>query len=191
MYSRIYTNYGGAVREKRISLLAIGLVLLFLSTSCSASNESNEDSASGSAVPAATDLWNQESKDSIVAECKLDDSLSQGYCQCFAEEVSISYSSPSEWNLAWDQIDQTGVATNAFMRITDTCDDKFGSVGGSGSGEGETEQASYPPCVQVLAPGNSGLKINDNRKVLGRADQQPGYCVLENSGGELYYYPGR
>ena len=179
------------MKEKRIHLFAIGLAFLFLTTACSASNGSSGDSASGKDVPAASDVWDQESKDLIVEECKLDDSLSVAYCQCFADGVSVSYSSPSEWNVAWDQIDDTGQATNAFMRITESCDDKFGMVGGAGSNGDQEEQPSYPPCEQVLAPGNSGLTINDNKRVPGRADQQPGYCVLENSGGQLYYYPGR
>ena len=179
------------MKEKRIRLFAIGFAFLFLTTACSASNDSSGDSTSSKDVPAASDVWDQESKDLIVEECKLDDSLSVAYCQCFADGVSVSYSSPSEWNVAWDQIDDTGQATNAFMRITESCDDKFGSVGGSGSSGEQEEQPSYPPCEQVLAPGNSGLTINDNKRVPGRADQQPGYCVLENSGGQLYYYPGR
>ncbi len=179
------------MRVKRIPLLVIGLAFLFLTNACSATNDSNGDSASGTAVPAATDVWTQESKDLIVSDCSREGSLSQAYCQCVADGVSVSYSSPAEWNVAWDQIDETGQATNAFMRITESCDDKFGTVGGSGSSELDGEQTNYPPCEQVLAPGNSGLTINDNRRVPGRADQQPGYCVLENSGGELYYYPGR
>ena len=179
------------MKEKRIRLFAIGLAFLFLTTACSASNDSSGDSASSKDVPAASDVWDQESKDLIVEECKLDDSLSLAYCHCFADGVSVSYSSPSEWNVAWDQIDDTGQATNAFMRITESCDDKFGMVGGAGSNGDQEEQPSYPPCEQVLAPGNSGLTINDNKRVPGRADQQPGYCVLENSGGQLYYYPGR
>jgi hypothetical protein len=49
------------VRVKRIPLLVTGLAFLFLTTACSASNESSGDSAPGKVVPAATDVWDQGS----------------------------------------------------------------------------------------------------------------------------------
>ena len=59
------------MRVKRIPLLVTGLAFLFLTTACSAANDSNGDSAPGTAVPAATGVWDQGSKNSIVEECKI------------------------------------------------------------------------------------------------------------------------
>ena len=47
----------------------------------------------------------------------------------------------------------------------------------------------YPECRRVANTKNGGLAIVPGWQ-WQRADGQIGYCILPNSGGEKYYYPG-
>jgi len=47
----------------------------------------------------------------------------------------------------------------------------------------------YPECKRVANTKNGGLSIAPGWQ-WQRADGQIGYCILPNSGGEKYYYPG-
>lgn len=167
-------------------LLVIGLASIV--SACGSSKAEN------SSAPASTgSSWSQAELASLTKECIDSESgISKAMCDCLTTEISSTYSD-TEWKAVVEQMDQTGVATNAYMKIWSGCENKFGSAGSNepdGPSQNQT-QNSYPPCVQVLAPGNSGLSINDNQRELGRADGKPGYCILPNSGGEKYYYRGR
>ena len=164
------------------------LVLSFSVTlaACGSSNTTEPVSANAAS-------WSTQDKDNLTNGC-LDwqNEPSRTFCECFTSAVADAYSI-DEFNDASELMNQTGKATKAYEEAWNVCDRKFGAVEETISEE-ETQpqqQANYPTCVQVLAPGNSGLSLADNDTELGRPDRQPGYCILPNSGGEKYYYQGR
>ena len=166
-----------------LSLLGLSLLLV----SCGSSSSSNATS-----VNAAS--WKSDDLTQLKNGC-LDSEGAQtnAVCECFTTGISNGYSK-SEWKIALAEMSKSGKATQVYMDTWSNCDNKFGSVGSSapdGPTTSQQHQSNFPPCVQVLAPGNSGLSLNDNQHELGRGDGQAGYCILPNSGGEKYYYQGR
>jgi hypothetical protein len=166
-------------------IAATALVLTLVS--CGSSSTTNAISANAAS-------WNQQDKDDLTNGClDWENGPSKVLCECFTTSISNVYSS-SEFKVASEQMDKNGKPTQAYLDSWNNCDKKFGAAGDSvadGPSESQKQQASYPTCVQVLAPGNSGLSLADNDTELGRPDRQPGYCILPNSGGEKYYYQGR
>ena len=172
--------------KKFFGFIAVISIVLSL-TSCSSSSSSNATSANAAS-------WNQQDRDSLTNGClDWENGPSKVLCECFTTSISNVYSS-SEFKAVSEQMNQTGKPTQAYLDSWTNCDKKFGTAGESvadGPTDSQQQQANYPTCVQVLAPGNSGLSLADNDTELGRPDRQPGYCILPNSGGEKYYYQGR
>ncbi|MFM1985252.1 MAG: hypothetical protein RLZZ295_418 [Actinomycetota bacterium] len=172
-------------RKLLISLALCGLT--FTLASCGSS-----DSTVPVSVNAAT--WSNTETNEITQGCMdSEGSPSRTLCQCISTGITSAYSK-SEWDQAYKVMSESGQATQAYMDVWNNCDVKFGTASdqpADGPTQEQLEQYNYPTCVQVLAPGNSGLSLADNDTELGRPDRQPGYCILPNSGGEKYYYQGR
>ena len=167
-------------------IAAIGLVLTL--ASCGSSSTTNAISANAAS-------WTKSDLTEFENGClNSEDSPTKAVCKCVTSELTNAYSK-TDWKIAVDEMNKSGIATQVYMDSWTICENKFGSVGSGSAPDGPTEsqqkQANYPTCVQVLAPGNSGLSLADNDTELGRPDGQPGYCILPNSGGEKYYYQGR
>jgi hypothetical protein len=171
--------------RKFIGLLSV-LILSVTLVACGSPNSTEPVSANAAS-------WSTQDKDSLTNSC-LDwqNEPSKTFCECFTSSVAEAYSI-DEFKDASELMNQTGTATKAYEEAWNVCDRKFGAVEEAISEESTQpeQQANYPTCVQVLAPGNSGLSLADNDTELGRPDRQPGYCILPNSGGEKYYYQGR
>lgn len=152
--------------------------------------------SSSSTEPVSTNAasWSKAQTDEITQGCMdSEGSPSRALCQCISLGISSTYSK-TDWDAAYAVMSESGKATQAYEDIWNICDNKFGTVGDNapdGPTQSQQQQSNYPTCVQVLAPGNSGLSLADNDTELGRPDRQPGYCILPNSGGEKYYYQGR
>jgi hypothetical protein len=173
------------LKKVLVILSLIGSSLLLVSCGTSSSSKATSVNAAS---------WNSDDLSQLKNGClDSEGTPTKALCECFSTGISNAYSK-SEWKIAIAQMQKTGQATQAYMDTWNNCDSKFGSVGSSspdGPSASQQKQSNFPPCVQVLAPGNSGLSLNDNQHELGRADGQAGYCILPNSGGEKYYYQGR
>jgi hypothetical protein len=173
--------------SRKLFWLTSALSLSMILAACGSSNSTEPVS-----VNAAT--WSNAETNEITQGCMdSEGSPSRTLCQCISTGITSAYSK-SEWDQAYKVMSESGQATQAYMDVWNNCDVKFGTASdqpADGPTQEQLEQYDYPTCVQVLAPGNSGLSLADNDTELGRPDRQPGYCILPNSGGEKYYYQGR
>ncbi len=175
---------------KKIS--SFSLVLLFLLSLAGCGSSGGDEVKNVPTVNSAS--WSKSQTDDITKGCmESEGSPSRILCECISSGISSTYTK-DEWDKAYEVMSESGQATQAYMDIWSNCENKFGTAGdqaADGPTQDQLKQYDYPDCVQVLAPGNSGLTIRDNKRELGRADGMAGYCILPNSGGEKYYYQGR
>lgn len=131
------------------------------------------------------EAWSKADIEELRLGCLESEFRSGIFCACYVDSVSKTYPTKKEIvnDSGWER---------TIERLISSCESLEDGQNSNTNKPRPAEQTpNYPPCEMVLAPGQSGLTINDNRRELGRSDGQPGYCILPNSGGEKYYYPGR